>query len=461
MADDLPPTRGIGPAMLAELRHLVHADPEARAQLAALLAGPRRKRHRRSANGEGTIVQRKDGRWEARYFGVDVSGRWRRKSLYGKTRDEVARKLRLALHGRDLNMPVTTGGRALLSEYLPRWLETIAPSVKRTSVEAYRTAIQPPNLSRRAGAQHAAAGLVPLLGRFAVADLTVQHVRSYHGAAAKAGLSPKTIRLHHAVLQRALDDAITDGMIARNVAKVARSSLPRVGEREAAFLTPQQARRFLAASASHRLHALFLVAITTGLRRGELLALWWEHVDLDAGDDHGTIYVCATMYKGGQRVEEPKTSDSRRSIVIGRETVEALRQLRARQRGERLQAGPRWFDGGYVFTMPSELGLPGMRRDRLPGRPISAASLGGVWHELLDNAELPSVPFHSLRHTHAVLLQTAEVSDKVSQRRLGHASRAMTRRYQHVTDDLERRAVVGVERLLTESTPVSSEERGG
>jgi integrase len=248
------------------------------------------------------------------------------------------------------------------------------------------------------------------------------------------GLAPKTVQLTHTVLHRALTQGVRWGRLARNVATLV--DPPRIPSREAASLTPAELARLREAARGNRLGALFILAMLTGMRRGELLALRWDAVDLE----RCAIEVRATMQQmpGGPIRSEPKSQASRRTIALGGDAVAAVQTHRAGQIEERLRAANVWDSRGddYVFT--SEL-----------GRPVSPTTLARAWSALLARAELPSVPFHALRHAATTLAVVANVAPKVTASRLGHATAAITLdRYSHVTDELERAAAQAIEATL-------------
>ena len=218
------------------------------------------------------------------------------------------------------------------------------------------------------------------LGKIALAKLTPAEVQAFLNRKLESGLSPRRVQYIHAVLRRALVTAEKWGMVSRNVAKLV--DPPRVPKHEITPLTPEQARQLIEASVDDRHLALYVTALGTGLRQGELLGLRWEDVDLDAG----RLRVRHTLanVKGELTLLEPKTDRSRRNVMLPDSVVASLRAHRTRQRMERLVAGSRWVDSGHVFTT-------------MHGTPYHAATITrafqaalGVIHEDVVDIESPS-----------------------------------------------------------------------
>ena len=179
-----------------------------------------------------------------------------------------------------------------------------------------------------------------------------QHLQRLYAGRLDAGLSPASVVQLHTVLRRALGQAARWGLVVRNVVSLV--TPPRLERREMTTLSPEQVRNLLDAATGGRLEALYVLAVTTGMRQGEILALRWRDVNLDVG----TLQVRATLQRNheGFVFAEPKTAHSRRKVALGRATVEALRSHRSRQLGERLKFGAAWEDNDLVFA--NEVGRP-------------------------------------------------------------------------------------------------------
>lgn len=367
---------------------------------------------RRRSNGDGGIYKRaSDGRWVAS-VDLDPDGpARRRKVLYGSTRREVVAKLRDAQQRLAVGATVEDS-RTLVGPFLTRWsVEGLASaSIKATTRENYATI--------------ARTHLVPTLGHLRLDRLAPSDVDHLLAAKRAQGLSDSTVRLIYTVLRRALDYAVRDGLVRRNVA--AAIDRPTVAHREAAVLSPAQAQALLEAARGQRLYALYAVAMAAGLRRGEALALRWSDVDLDAG----TLRVSRTLSRtaAGLVFTEPKTARSRRTIPLPPALVEELRAHRTRQLAERLAAGSLWRDHDLVF--PSLTGTPLDPRNALRALTATAARAG-----------LDGIGLHTLRHTCASLLLAQDVHPRVVMETLGHSGIAITMDvYSHVMPQQQREA---------------------
>ncbi len=277
---------------------------------------PRAKR----GNNEGSIRQRPDGRWEARF----VLPNGTRTSAYGKTRAEARQKMddaqAKARKGIDLKAE-----RQTVAAYLAVWLEEVAgPKLRPSTLKTYRAYID--------------GHIIPALGTETLGGMTPQTVQRFLNGRSKAGLAPRTVGQIRAILRSALGQAVAWGYIERNVAALAKP--PRIGKQEIASLTAEHARALIAATADDRLGNLFAVALATGLRQGELLGLRWPDVDLAAG----TVRVRAAMQKvaGEWRFVEPKSDNGRRTVALSPLAVAAIA---AQKEGARRCGGRRMGRG--------------------------------------------------------------------------------------------------------------------
>jgi integrase len=385
-------------------------------QSTALLSGLARKeepRTRKRINGEGTIYRRRDGRWEA---AARLDGRrWR---VCAKARPEVARRLVAALQAHHDGLPVADD-RQTVATFLASWLASVEAQVRHGTWERYAQLLR----------THA----LPAIGSLALPRLTPQHLQGLYADRLRRGLSPATVVHLHAVLHHALQDATRWGLVVRNVADLVRP--PRRIRVEMTTLSPEQAQVLLDAVAEDRLQALYVLAITTGMRQGELLALRWRYVDLPAG----RLHVCGSLQRtpAGLVITEPKTASSRRPVALTRLALAALRRHREAQTRERLRAGPAWHDRDLVF--PNEL-----------GKPLEAGNLlrRSFW-PLLKRTGLPHIRFHDLRHTAATLLLGKAVHPKVVAEMLGHSRIAVTLDlYSHVTPTMQQQATEALDALF-------------
>ncbi len=373
-------------------------------------------------NGEGSIYQRRsDGRWVAAL----TLPNGKRKALFRATRAEAAEALVTWQHNASIGMlPSGEGERLSVAGYLDLWLASLRTRQLAEQTERnYRIAV----------AQALAA--MPRLRRIKLVSLTASHLDQLYGARLDAGAAPSYVRLIHAMFHGALADAVRQHLIPRNVAELARP--PRIRRKEMVVLPPEQAHQLIASAleTGERLEALLAVALTTGMRRGELLGLRWRDIDLERGAlsvQHTMLYRNVTTW----RLTPPKTKASRRSIVLGTTATAALRRHRARQNEERLIAGPLWHDHDFVFATAI-------------GDPTPTETVRRTLDRVLKRAGLPHIRFHDLRHTAATLLLADNMNPKKVSELLGHTSVSITLdRYSHVLPSMQRDVAAAMDRLL-------------
>lgn len=351
---------------------------------------------RKRGNGEGSIYRRKDGRWVGQYLVHTAKGP-KYRYIYGKTRAAVAEKLTKAMADRDGGL-VFDAGNMTVGEHLERWLQdSVRGTVRPSTVERHEINIR--------------VHIIPALGRVKLKALTPAHVRSLHREKLDAGLTPATVRKIHSTLHKALSQAVSDGLMPRNAAAV---KAPRPAPEEMRPLSEAEARAFLevARESGDRFEPLYVLAITTGLRRGELLGLRWDDADLE----RGTLRVGRGLVREGGRytLGETKTKRGRRLVNLTARTLNALKTHRKRQLEERVRLSGLHEDRGLIFS--TRVGTP-LNPENLVKRSFKP---------LLEKAGLPEIRFHDLRHTCATLLLGRGVHPKLVQELLGHATIAMT-----------------------------------
>lgn len=379
---------------------------------------------RRRDNRGGSIFQRQqDGRWVGQlYVRRDGTGRKRFLRVYGGSRTEVQERLTAALHERHRGT-LADPSKENLGQFLERWLrDSVRRSVRASTFDSYA------HLTRK--------HIIPELGRFRLARLTPAHVQALYTEKLEAGLSPRYVQYMHAVLHRALKQAVRWGLVARNVTEAV--DRPRAERKEMRVLTPEQADALLEATRADRLAALYVLAITTGMRQGELFGLTWGAIDLEAGRLQVTRQLQYLRGGKGPELLAPKTKAARRSLELPQLALEALREHRRRQLEERLALGPVWQDEwDLVFT--TEVGTP--------LHPSNVARRS--FRPLLVRAGLPRIRFHDLRHTAATLLLAGGEHPKVVQERLGHSSIALTLdTYSHVLPVADEQAAHTLARVI-------------
>jgi len=333
-------------------------------------------------------------------------GQRKRKALYARTQKDALHKLDAARRQvSDGIQPPPEGKR--LGRFLEDWLRDVArPTLRQGSYERYHQALT--------------LHVIPALGQRVLARLAAQDVQALYSRRLGAGASPNTVVQLHRILHRALGDAVRWGLVSRNVCDLV--DAPRAQRKEMQALSADEARELIRAVDGDPNEALYVLAVTVGMRQGELLALRWADIDFDTS----TVQVRRTTrrVKGQGYVDsEPKTASGRRNITLSHTAIEALRQHRARQVEQRLAAAY-WEDHDSVFT--NEI-----------GRTFDVRSLRRGFQTVLRRAGLPALRFHDLRHSAASLLLAQGVNAKVVQEMLGHSAVAFTLQvYSHVVPAL-------------------------
>jgi integrase len=346
---------------------------------------------KRRGHGEGSIGRSKAGRWIGRY-GTDTPTGRKRIELRAATRKEVQENLIAALAERDKG--VIVDDRLTVSDYLEQWLGSMRGNVKDVTLERYRHNVE----------HH----ILPRLGSTKLSKLRPHNIQVLYDEKART-MSPASVRLIHGVLSGALKQAVMLQLINQNPAD--HTNRPKQTATEIKPLTADEARALLRAAEGDPLEAVYVLALTTGARIGELLALRWSDLDFDAGILR--IERTRSAATTGPRFTTPKGGRSR-SIHLTPRSLEALRSHRARQNEMRLAAVV-WEDADLIFTTRS-------------GSVIRPSTLtDDHFKPLLERAGLPrSTRFHDLRHSCATLLLSRGVDVVSVQRLLGHASPSMT-----------------------------------
>ncbi len=373
---------------------------------------------RRQRHGDGSVFQRKDGRWVFQM----VMENGRRKPFYFKTEKEALAARRKLLYEKDQGV-LATGPEQTLKVYLERWLEeVIRPTKPPNTYQTYRY-----NLRRH---------VIPALGYVKLRRLTPDMLQPLYAQMQNEGLKPKSIGVVHAALKSALENALRWGLVSQNVARLV--TLPRIERYEGQVLTQAQVRKLLEVARGSRIEALLLVALTTGMRRGELLALRWSDVDFE----NGMLYVRRTVNRitGRGYVEgEPKSKASRRKLFLADVTVEALKKHWQYQEQLRIRVAEKWSDQGIVFSNTC-------------GGFSEPCTVAKKLKKFLVDAGLPHMRFHDLRHSAATILLEARVDLKTVQERLGHSSMAITADiYSHVTSRMHEEAIGKIDDMFKHS----------
>jgi integrase len=362
----------------------------------------------RRGKGEGNIRERSDGRWEATItVGYTARGNPKRVSVYGRTREEVARKhfQMGAKHGQGL---LAAPDRVTVAQYLAAWLEGREGETKPTTLAGYKTAV---------------AHVTGYLGRVRLQSLSAPQIQNMYTqlrkpvkletGKIKPGLGNGVHHVHR-VFRAALNDAVKlDILVSSPLAKL---NAPSVKRSESKVWTDTEALQFLESAAGHRWFGLFWLALTTGMRRGELLGLRWEDISLERKVLH--VRRNLTTLAGKRIILDPKTHRSSRPIHLSLEDVRVLEDHKAGQDAEQ-ELAEVWQETGWVFCT----GI---------GTTITPGNLSRAFKDLIEKADVPDIRFHDLRHSSASLAAVAGVEPKVLSERLGHATVGFTMSvYQH------------------------------
>lgn len=313
---------------------------------------------------------------------------------------------------------VTKQSTTKLSDWLDQYITNYKPNIEETTKASYEEKVK--NC------------VDPYIGKRQLKELNADIMQGWVNDLSKGGASPKTIRNAYNVVNAALKKAVVTRMISHNPCEGV--ELPKLEHPKTKVYTADQIKEALKLAEGTDMHLILLLFATTGLRRGELCALKWEHIDLDSGVLH--VEENTVLVNGKRLTKSPKTAAGRRDISIGHEVTEALKQARTQYKSDKLRQGAAFHDNGYVIHTQS-------------GDQYRPDSLTQKWERFLEKNDLPHIRLHDLRHSHATALIQAGVSPKVVQQRLGHSDVTTTLNiYTHVTQAMDKEAADKVDALL-------------
>jgi integrase len=350
---------------------------------------------KRRAHGEGTVRQRKDGRWEARITLADG----KRRSVFAVTQREVIAKMREALR-RDEQGLAAVSDKMTVKEFIERWVDEV---VRERNAES----------THRSYAERIRIDIVPHLGDTPLTKLTPQHVQRWMSTLREAGRSARTVQYDRAILRIALNQAMRWGLVARNVAAL--SSPPSVKRTAIEPLTPEQAQKLIAQVRGTRWQALYQIALGLGLRKGEIMALRWPDIDFT---------------DGRLTVRRAKTRAGERTLELPQVLVAALRFHQEFQAEEQQALGADWNPNQLVFCSEA-------------GTAYHSSNLHKSFKGHLRRAGLPTrIRFHDLRHSCAGYLLSEGVPLKTVSDILGHSQISITADfYGHISPKAQREAL--------------------
>jgi integrase len=372
---------------------------------------------KRRGNNEGSISPRSNGTWRAQ---VTIQGQ--RLSFTAKTRRECQEWIKQTQKLVD-NGITFAGCRQCLADHLTGWLSNEEPAMRRKTMMHYSQLIRD--------------YVVPYIGQITLGNLRTWHLQELYTHLTSQGVGIPTIRKVHKLLHSSLELAVETGTIGRNPASYAHP--PKEPFSEMKILDEIQVNRFLVSIIGHKWEALFHLAITTGMRRGELLGLKWDDMDWDKR----TITVqrqLALPDEAGAEFISLKTKSGKRSVLLGEKSILVLRDHYERQQLRRQAARNEWVDHCLIFTNSK-------------GWPICPGHLIRVFQELLNAAGLPKIRFHDLRHTAASLMLNNSISPIVVSQRLGHSKASTTLDlYGHLLPSMQAEAAELIDDLVTPIT---------
>ena len=380
----------------------------------------------------GHVRQRSPGSWEVRYTLGTEPGTGKRRTITATVKGErrdAERELRRLLRTLDTGEHVDPT-RMTVNDWLTIWLSTVRSEVSPKTHERYGDLVR--------------CFLIPELGAYRLAKLAPVHIQNAYNKWAVAGrrdgkiggLAPQTRRHIHRVLKSALSRAVKQFVIGRNPADNI-DKLPKIERRPLTVLTAEQSARLIKGLAHTRAYWPVLIALSTGMRRGEILALRWRNVDLD----RSLVTIVESLeqvfgHREGIRFKLPKSGKGR-AVTLPSFAVEELRGLRREQAEELLKLGIRQSDDTLLCP-------------RVDGKPMAPASLTREFWRLVGRLkDIPRIRFHDLRHIHATELLRAGVQSKVVQERLRHSSINITMDvYSHVSETLQRDAAIELDSVF-------------
>jgi len=350
------------------------------------------------ARGSIRKHEREDGvRYEVVVdFGNDpVTGKRRQRTRSFKTKKEAQIALNSLLNELDEGTAVDRS-RQTIAEMMRYWLDTYArPNLCSKTLEGY---------------EHiSTAHIIPALGAIPIQKFTPDRLQQFYSQKAQEGCGDRTLQLCHLRISQALKQAVMMGLLSRNVADFV--TPPKVTHKEMMIWDVKQAQQFLREAAQSRYGPIWIVALATGMRRGELLGLRWQDVDFE----RKVLSVRQTIgvVKGKIEVKPPKTKNSRRDVAVQDNVVVLLREHKLVQHEHRLTKGAGWEDNDLIFCADN-------------GRPIQPVNLDRDFTRWVERAEVPSIRIHDLRHTHVTLAIAAGSNIGAVSRRVGHARTSIT-----------------------------------
>jgi integrase len=371
---------------------------------------------KRRSKGSGSVFRRSDGRWSGH---IGLPGTAGRKVVYGDSKRDVEERIRHLVNDVADGTPPPSRSPQLAS-FLQQWLTAVRPTLKPDTYRSYADTVR--------------LHITPQLGRVPLEKLGITQVAGFVAhQLANPRLAPTSARYHLYILRIALNKAVRWGLVTRNVAALV--DAPRVEQRDARVLAPDEVLRLLAAARGEAIEGVVLVAVSIGTRLGETLGLQWKDVDLERRQARITKQL-KRLQGQGLVVVEIKTRRGRRNVVLPQITAEVLRRHRRSQGELRRLAGAEWDNRDFIFTASA-------------GQPLDHRNVQRSFKRVLRHARMPKMRFHDLRHSCASLLLAQHVDPRVIMETLGHSRISVTMdMYAHVMPALKRDAADAMDRSI-------------
>ena len=383
----------------------------------------------RNAQCAGSIRQRADGTWEARYtVGRDPgTGKQLRKSVYGKTQKEVRQKLSQAVAALD-NGDYFQPSKMTLSRWVEIWLQEYTGEKKYLTVKHYKAQCK--------------THIVPSLGAVKLSELTPPQIQAFYDGLQRDGLAAKSVRNIHGILTKCLSTAVQVGYLRSNPASMV--TLPKIEKKEIHPLTDEQVKDFLRVSTGDEYEILLKMILFTGLRESEAIGLTWDCIDFKAG----TMKICKQLQKrplsDGGFTFAPLKNDKSRSLRPAHFVLELLERRKREQAAQRLKVGELWEGWHTAEEQKSALVFT-----TATGGNLSPQTVYNHYKKLAVKIGAPDSRVHDLRHTFAVLSLQNGDDVKTVQGNLGHTTAAFTLDvYGHVSERMKEDSAARMEEYI-------------
>jgi len=357
------------------------------------------------------------------YFEINYSegGKYKKKKKRGfKTKKEA--EAAMAEMQNDLNKGTyIEPSKALYSSFMADWLKDKQTKVKRRTLETYTGLVN----------NH----ILPFIGNIELSKLTPRHIQDLYNKLFETGrLSDENIQKVHTIINDSLNKAVSWEMIAKNVASVV--DRPKARKKEMEVWEVDEAHSFLKAAEKDRYYIAFLLALTTGMRQGEILGLRWKDVDLEKG----ILSITQTLSHDGKELQVgAKTNSGNRTVSIDAETIRELKLIHKRCKAENLEAVPGMYQDNDLVVCTSV------------GTPVTPRNLMRTFYRLIEKAGVKKIRFHDLRHTHATMLLKANVNPKIVSERMGWSDIKMIDRYAHVLPNIQKETAEAFGKIFFQS----------